>query len=367
MKRFIFFTALLFNTIYFWAQNPVTVQILVQPPYSSHIEDYTSYENKLVMILSGQTNPNMTPYEVYFKGFLQGDNGVRVETDDTYKPPTPVEIPSGGSISFQGDDLDFFSSEHMTVTGTSTKSIILSDGLPEGYYHICIRAFDYNTDQPLSAEEPLGCSADFGVFHLDPPQILFPVCGEKIISTENQNIAFSWTIPINSPPNTQYTLTLTELQDGQSPEDASQAMPYPPFFETNTSTNSYVYSMADPQLLKGKTYIVQVRAFDPEEKTEFNNDGYSEVCTFQYGNKLVLFDNPDLVKTDTSISFFHLDTILKPVIKSPPKFVSTKICGKIQYKYPGQQGDELYPMKRANVKLIVDYTIGNPDDEFTSF
>ena len=358
MKRIIFLNILLFAFFNIKAQNPVTIQILVQPPYSSHIEDYTSYENKLVMILTGQANTNMQPYLVYFKGFLQGDNGVRVETDDNYKPPQPVEIPAGGSISFNGSELDFFSSEHMTITGTNAKSIILSDGLPEGYYHICIRAFDYKTDQPLSGDEPIGCSQDFGIFHIDPPQVISPLCGENIMATESQNIVFSWTIPVNSPLNTQYTFTLTELQEGQDPNDAANAMVYPPFFETNTSTNSFVYSMADPPLEKGKTYIVQVRAFDPDEKTEFKNDGYSEICTFTYGKKLKLFGPVDFNKID---SIFQIDSIITPSVTVTPKFVTTKVCGKIQYNYP-ELNDKSYPMNKANVKLIIDYTF-DPNGE----
>ncbi len=360
MKRILAIITLLIVSFYMKAQDPVTVQILVQPPYSSHIEDYTSYENKLVLILSGQANSNMQPYQVYFKGFLQGDNGVRVETDENYKPPVPVEIPAGGSISFNGNELDFFSSEHLTITGTNAKSIILSDGLPEGYYHICIRAFDYDSDQPLSGEEPIGCSPDFGIFHVDPPQIVFPACGENIMATETQNIVFSWTIPVNSPVNTQYTLTLTELQQGQDPNDAANAMSYPPFFETNTQANSYAYTMADPPLEEGKTYVVQVRAFDPEEKTEYKNNGYSEVCTFTYGNKISIFNGDKINKAG---GIFKIDSIKKPDITYTPKYKTTKVCGKIQYNYPDDK--KIYPMNLANVKLIVDYTL-DPNSNYSS-
>jgi TANFOR domain-containing protein len=354
MKRIILLF-LLFTIVYnINAQNPVTVQIFVQPPYSSHIEDYTSYENKLVLTLTGQYRSSNEPYQVYFKGFLQGDNGVRVETDDSYKPSIPVEIPAGGSVSFNGSELDFFSSDHLNIIGTDAKSIVLSDGLPEGYYHICIRAFDYYTDQALSDEEPLGCSADFGVFHIDPPDILFPICGESVPTTESQNIVFSWTIPVNSPPNTQYTLMLTELQEGQNPEDAANGITYPPFFEVNTSTNSYAYTMADPPLEKGKTYVVQVKAFDPSGKTMFKNDGYSEVCTFKYGYNTPIFDGVN-VSVDTNVNVFQVDTITKPDITVVPKLQSTKICGKIKYKYPVGENNNTYPMVKANVKLIVDY------------
>lgn len=365
MKHFLLVLIYIVTFGFLHGQNPVTVQIMVLPPYSSHIDDYTLYENKMVLILTAKPNQSMEPYQVYFKGFLQGDNGVRVETDENYKPQTPVEIPAGGSVSFQGSEMDFFSSEHMTITGANARNIVLSDGLPEGYYHICIRAFDYDTDQALSAEEPIGCSHDFGIFHINPPQILFPQCDETIFPSESQNIAFTWTIPVNSPISTEYILTITELYDGQSPDDAAEGLSNPPFFEVRTNVSSYIYSIADPQLEKGKTYVVQVRAFDPEEKVTFKNDGYSEVCTFKYGNKFILVDDNNFNLIDTSSKVFSTDTILKPKIEVPLPLISTKICGKIQYDYPNENSIEKYPMNTATVKLIVDYALGDPNGNYS--
>ncbi len=43
-----------------------------------------------------------------------------------------------------------------------------------------------------------------------------------------------------------------------------------------------MYGPSDPMLVVGQTYAVRIKAFDPLNKTQFKNNGESEVCVFTY-------------------------------------------------------------------------------------
>ena len=50
-----------------------------------------------------------------------------------------------------------------------------------------------------------------------------------------------------------------------------------------TTQTSYLYGLTDAALIPGQKYALRVRALDTEGRAMFKNQGYSEVCSFTYG------------------------------------------------------------------------------------
>lgn len=283
---------------------PVHLAIAVMPPYSNHISDYTSVPGKILVTITNN-NPTGAPASVYLQGSITSSGGIKVYTDPEYKMPQPITISLGMPYVVTVDNLDkVFSTDHLIMEGITVQDVIYGNGLPEDDYQICLRAFDYNTGQPLSAEEPQGCSGIFTINDLEPPTLLTPYCGDTIISINPQVIPMSWTLPVNAPVNTQYYIKMVEVLPGDSdPNDAMLTAGHPLFFEETVMATSFLYGPAQPALVENKHYAFTVTAVDPAGKASFRNDGQSEVCSFVWAKH-----TPPEPPADTVIS--HLDVFV---------------------------------------------------------
>ncbi|MEQ9085601.1 MAG: fibronectin type III domain-containing protein, partial [Pontimonas sp.] len=121
----------------------------------------------------------------------------------------------------------------------------------------------------------------------DPPLINFPFSGDKLRTTDPQNISFSWVGRHLASPNsafsTEYEFTLYELYPGQTnPEVAVRSSNS--IYRTTTTQSSLYYGPAEPQLIPGKKYAYRIRAYDVSGRDLFKNQGYSETNWFQYGD-----------------------------------------------------------------------------------
>src|SRR5690606_24664374 len=65
--------------------------------------------------------------------------------------------------------------------------ILQSGILPEGNYQICIRALDFNNNQPLSPDAPMGC-VFFPVIYVQPPFLTYPMCEDSVTITNNMMV-----------------------------------------------------------------------------------------------------------------------------------------------------------------------------------
>jgi TANFOR domain-containing protein len=283
-KRIIIFCGSLLSVIQVAAQSPFSVNatLAVQPPYSTHISDYTSQPGKILSTLLN-ISPTGGSVQVYLLGSISSSGGISIVTDPAYKMPEPVTLVAGQPYLLSQSDLNHvFSSDHLIFNGITKQEVIYGNGLPEDEYQICIRAYDYNTGQPVSSEEPQGC-ATINITSVEPPIILTPLCGDSITSLQPQSIIMSWTMPPGTPMNTQYYLKIVEiLPSDRDPNDAMNSAAHPAFFETTLSTTSFLYGPSEPALVEGKNYAFAVTAIDPTSKTSYRNGGLSEVCSFIY-------------------------------------------------------------------------------------
>jgi len=279
------YVLLLMFVIWLPVQAQVAVSIQILPPYPRKITDYASQPQLMVIAV---TNTSTTQQRIQLRGAVTGDNGVELRVKDNYKSIEPIILEKGETRALNGNDLDrFFDYTKINYTGITQGEFINKNGLPEGSYRFCLRAYNYDTNQPISADEPVGCSNTFTISSLEPPTIIAPMNEAVVRSDAGQIIPFQWTTPPSTSPSlmssVRYKIRMVEIFGNRNPNDALMTAPQPYFFEKEVVGNSYVYTPADPQLTPSRRYALMIEAFDPFNYTPFRNNGRSEVISFTYG------------------------------------------------------------------------------------
>lgn len=266
-------------------QGSITVNTSVIPPFDA---DFLQYFDKVhIMLMSSQLN------NIYLHLTLKGNNGIEIHTSPDYVPPDLIQLQPNIPLTLSGMDLwAYFNPDNLVFSGILRQDIEFN-GLPEGTYRICVQAYNQQ-GEPISGNDPLGCSNSFSIQLLQPPVIISPQCG-KNIKADGSPLIFSWTLSPGAPPGTPYTLRIVEMTDPDVPPgDALLTATTPDFFETTVMGNSFLYGPAQPVLEKGKKYAFEVIAgtevlninnsldFDAS-KLHFKNKGRSEPCYFNYG------------------------------------------------------------------------------------
>ena len=266
---------------------PLSLNIQVSGPYTANYTDYYSGTSQVVLTI---VNNSTNTYDIYLAGEISANNGaIRVSTSGESAWSAPALVVPPGSHSYNGSSLQpFAQNPNADYTGITLQDI--SSGLlPEGDYQICLRAYGYNSLQPLSPGEPMGCSNVFTISYPPPPQIIAPLCGNTLIRSAPQNIIFSWQTPTGIPPSVspRYKFTLVQLTDGIDPISALDN-PVDPVYETEVNTTTLSYGSIQPILQSPRMYawrvqILDANVFPPQDPSaSFQNNGYSEPCTFNY-------------------------------------------------------------------------------------
>lgn len=348
---------------------PVKVSVAVQPPYSSHISDYISQPGKIMATLLN-TSPTGGSIQVYLLGSISSPGGITIYTDPAYKMPQPITLLPGQPYMVTQSNLDqVFNANHLLYEGISKQEVYNGNGLPEGSYQVCLRAYNYRNNQPASAEEPQGCSF-INITSVEPPVILNPLCGDSILAATPQHIIMNWTMPVGTPFNTKYYLKMVEIQPGErDPNDAMNSAGHPVFFETTLQTTSFIYGPAEPALVEGKRYAFAVTAVDPSGKTSYHNKGRSEVCSFTYRKGYALAINtmaPNMaVDKNAAPQVQQINNIHATI---PDLILPTHLFGKLQYQYPDATKNVKYDLANANIRLAIAYATGplNGNGKITS-
>ena len=276
--RFIFFLVALVAAHTAMGQVNVTIRVL--PPYQSRITEYASRPDLMLLTL---TNTSTTAQRVQLTGSISGDNGVGAWVTPGYRSPQPIELAPGQALSLNGSDIAFlFDHNQIQYTGISQADFTRGRGLLEGTYQLCVRALDYDTHEPLSPEEPVGCT-QLVISSVEPPTIIQPFNEQELRADGPQAFPITWSTPPGASPLTQYKVKLVEMITPRNPNDAMQSATTPPFFEETVNTNMLLYGPQYPQLTPGRQYALMVQAIDPYNTISFRNQGMSEVIAFTYG------------------------------------------------------------------------------------
>jgi len=282
----------LFNLPSFPQSLPIQISTQLIPPYSGYLPDYADpFNEKLKFIL--QLNDFSVPdHTVKLKIKITGQNFI-IQSKSFFNGG-PVTLIPGIPYLLTGSELaPYLETQNLDFSGINPADYELRKVLPEGYYSICITAYDYySTGETVLSNE--SCTSAWFMLS-DPPFLNTPFCGSEISPITPQQIMFQWTpmniFSPNSFANTEYDFELFEIRpDGNDPNIVVQTMA--PVFTVTTTQPFFNYGMTETPLITGMQYVWRVRARDVSGRDLFKNNGYSQVCTFTYGNIFSQFD-PD--------------------------------------------------------------------------
>ncbi|MCB0644346.1 MAG: hypothetical protein KDC44_22030, partial [Phaeodactylibacter sp.] len=262
--------------------QPLSISVVVPDPPPMFWEDYLDFKATVFIYVTNQTNE---PYEVKLLPHVTSDQGVEFYLPESFQPPASITIPPTSTVTFSFDDLraayGVLGQNDFVLDGLDWQDLYQSETLPEGYYTLCVTAYDYVTGAPLSSQ--FGCDM-FLIQQHEPPLIINPNDEANLIPTLPQFVNFLWTTT-GLPGQTRYRLQLMDLTelDLVNPEDAFIIPGILPYYEEdNLLANTLIYDLSKPPLIVGHEYAVQVTAYDPFGNLVFKENGKSLVHSFTY-------------------------------------------------------------------------------------
>jgi hypothetical protein len=270
---------------------PVHLTTQLVTPFSGYLPDYANTAEEKLKVLVLFTDFTKPSYNIKLKISIQGQ-GISMQSK-SYFFAGPFTVQPGVPLEISGNDLySLLSSQNLDFTGLDKAQYEQRKVLPEGFYTFCITAYDYNNPVPIQVSNN-SCSQAWMILS-DPPFLNLPICSSTITATNPQQLAFAFTQmnmgSPNSAANTEYVFELWEIRpQGAIPNNIVQTVP--PIFSYTTNITSINYGITEPPLLLGMQYAWRVRAVDITGRDLFKNQGYSQVCTFTYGN---IFDGSNL-------------------------------------------------------------------------
>lgn len=273
-KVMLLFTVLI-STVLYSQTYPVQVTPQLIPPYSLKISDYATTTSEKLYANILLTDVNEVGRRIRLKMYIEG-KGLSITTRDVIAGETPIYLDGGINLRLSNLDLQAYFQLNNLVGITPGQ---YNAPLPNGGYDFCFEVYDYFTNRKLSSKS---CTTVY-LLQNDPPILNLPFKNNIVNTTNPQNVLFTWTPRHSNVSNVQYEFTLKELWDLQNPQ--ANFLASVPFYQTNTYTTTLLVGPEAPQLLSGKIYGWQVRAFVSDgvnETSVFKNDGKSEIFWFKY-------------------------------------------------------------------------------------
>lgn len=297
---------------------PVQIQALAKPPYTTYLADLSSPTSEQLYVTLMLKDLQLANRQVRLKTTIEGP-GTRIVGMDNVAAP-PINLLPGSMIQLTGSDLAvYFRPENLQIQPAQ-----YARSLPEGLYRFCFTAFDYQTNQQLSATI---CSNYAWLQRSDPPLVVLPSSTQPVPALPAQQVLFQW-IPRHSQVSAvDYEITLTEIivpqGFGGNPQNLFFAQP--PFFTTRTSGTTFLYGPGSPPLTPGRLYGYRVQAVPKpgqEGRVAFVNDGYSQVGFFAYGASV------------TQNALTTLQNLQKPYTKpTPPESIAKTMKGRVVWSF----------------------------------
>lgn len=274
------------------AQNyPVQLSVQLLPPFSGYLPDYTVAASEQLRAFVVFNDFSVASYNIKLKFSLQGQ-GITMQSPSWYFMG-PVNVQPGVPALLSGSDLaPLLSINNLQFTGITPQQYNQQKVLPEGLYTICITAYDFANPVPIQVSNEACLQVWMGIN--DPPLLNFPLCESEVNIITPQNITFSWT-PLNmngptSQQGTEYDFELYEVRPANNPP-GNVLLTQAPIYTITTSQTMIMYGIAEPPLIPGMEYVWRVRARDGDGRPLFRNNGWSQYCTFTWGNSLSVLGN----------------------------------------------------------------------------
>ncbi|HNM26439.1 MAG TPA: hypothetical protein PKL15_13450, partial [Saprospiraceae bacterium] len=191
------------------SSNSINVSLTIAPPYPVYVEDLVKFKGQTIVNL---VNLGSTSAQVKLISSITSDQGIGIQVKPAYQPTAPILLGAQQTRVLTGSQLSSINAnlndQDLTTQGISLSSLLQTETLPEGVYTVCVRAYDYNTGVPLSAEMS-GC-ATIVITHYDPPVIMLPAAESYVEPVNPQFVLFNWT-PAGLAGITRYRLELVDL------------------------------------------------------------------------------------------------------------------------------------------------------------
>jgi hypothetical protein len=271
---------------------PVQLSTQLIPPYSGYLPDYADPSSEKLKIIIQFNDFTQPQYNIRLKIEIKG-NGFTLVTKQLFNPP-PLALQPGVPLLLSGADLaPYLNSNNLDFIGINQAQYEQKMALPEGYYSVCVKAYDYYNSGNIQVSNEACAQAWFTLS--DPPFLNLPSCGLSVTPQTPQNLVFQWT-PMNmsspnSAMNTEYEFGLWEIRPDSSVNPNQVVMSTAPIFSTTTNLTLLNYGIAEPPLNLYMKYAWRVRAKDITGRDWFKNSGYSQVCTFVYGTAQTVLGN----------------------------------------------------------------------------
>jgi hypothetical protein len=284
LKRLLMLLLCLRMVLLYGQNYPVQVSLQLAPPYTPQLSAlYTDPGRMGITLLNKDLATPML--SVYLQLKLEGP-GITLQTRAGYRSPAPVLLTAGIPQMLGGAEIaDLLQAANLDFQGLDRNRFLQAGQLlPEGLWRFSVTAF--STDRALQVSNT--GSISMGLFKHKPPILNFPVDGARSGSQLPQYVLFQWTPRHYASPfaagSIRYRLRLVELvPNNRNPNEAMQSS-LMPLFETITEQTSYAYGPADPPLFPGRGYAWQVQALDVDGSDLFEQDGYSQVSNFVFGD-----------------------------------------------------------------------------------
>jgi len=276
--------------------RPVTANLVLAPPYTLTLNDYTSpTSNKLSVYLFLRDN-NISGRKVRLRFSLVNPNNVRVVTNDAFFLAQPgFTLNAGAPLILNGSDprlRRFFELPNLALNMSTNdlNQFRQSKRLPSGVYTWQVEVFDFNRPNVPLSNANLSRQTIWMVLN-QPPIVNLPQQNQKLRATDYglQNVVFQWLNRSASSPNsaftTQYQVFLYEVYEPNGPVSNPLAAPRNLVYQSTAplTNTTLIYNNTFPALTAGKRYIFQVQAQDIQRHDLFENQGFSEAVVFQYG------------------------------------------------------------------------------------
>ncbi len=265
---------------------PVQLSTQLVPPYSGYLPDYADPSSEKLKVILQFNDFTVAQYSVRLKFEIKG-NGFTLTTKQLYNPP-PLQIEPGVPFLLSGADLaPYLNSNNLDFVGINQSQYEQRMALPEGYYTICVKAYDYYNNGGTVQVSNEACAQAWFTLS-DPPFLNLPFCNASVTPQTPQNILFQWT-PMNmgspnSAFNTEYDFELWECRPDTNANPNQIVLSTAPIFSLTTQQTVLNYGMVEPALNLYMKYVWRVRAHDVSGRDLFKNQGYSQICTFNYGS-----------------------------------------------------------------------------------
>ena len=264
----------------FSQQYPIIVQVTPPQPFPNTREEAIKLEGfQFIHIINTSLS---TDYNITLSGILESDNGINASFDPITNPPkSPIKMPAGQMISLSAGDLSNLYSNikegNIFYSGIDRDEVIKTNQLPEGNYTICLQALDWDSGKPLSADQPFGCSNNFGVKSPEPPFLIRPKMDESF-AEDYAFIEVRWLPVVGTYKLIEYQVEVIKT-NGNDPYDLFKENRNIVISQDGIMSNVLLIDESYLKLNPGK-YAVRVTAYDPFKEIAIANGGHSDIHEF---------------------------------------------------------------------------------------